>query len=213
MKEPISDPTKAPDPTAADALESELGKMLRDRKALAAGRCSIAHAEYLMRLRESKLYRNRCATWEEFCPRYLGLSKAFANRVIRALQDFGPAYFELAELIRITPDEFRAVAPLVKNGALRVGRETIALLPENADRIAIAVERLRRSTYEPHRAPSRSTVLNRLKLLERQSVELTNEFRKLAGPMAPDVDRLQLASVLRQTLGMLGRIELEMGIF
>jgi hypothetical protein len=181
-----------------------------------AGCCSVAHAESLRRLRENKLYKSRCGTWEEFCPKYLGLSKAFANRAIRALEEFGAAFFELAELIRITPEEFRAVAPFVKGKFFHAGRESIALLPENAGKLAAAVEKLRQRAPRPARKNPPSSPLSPVKLLERQCGELTTEFRRLAsltGSKAQNVDRVHLATVLRQTLGMLGRIELDLGVF
>ena len=219
MNEPISSLTRVPDRAAPDTLEFELGNLLGERKAfgLVAGRCSAAHAECLRSIRESRLYKSRCPTWDEFCPKYLGLSKAFANRVIRALEEFGPAFFELAELTRITPEEFRAVAPLVKDKVLHAGNEIIALVPENANKIAAAVEKLRKAATAEAPAPIRTAVstipLSRLRLLERQCGELTAEFRKLAGPKGKGVDRSQLAGILKKTLGMLGRVELELGVF
>jgi hypothetical protein len=82
-------------PPAADAGEFELGIILGSRIAFAsvAGRCSAADAECMRRMRDEKLYLHRAPTWEEFCPQYLGLSKAQANRVIRYLGEFGPDYF------------------------------------------------------------------------------------------------------------------------
>ena len=67
---------------AADAGEFTLGVMLGSRKAFAAvaGRCSAADAECLRRIRDRKLYLSRAATWEEFCPEYLGLSKTHVRR-------------------------------------------------------------------------------------------------------------------------------------
>ncbi len=82
----------------------KLGLMLGSRKAFAsvAGRCSAADAECLRRIRDEKLYLRRAATWEEFYPNHLGLSRAHANRIIRHLEEFGADYFEIAQLTRIT---------------------------------------------------------------------------------------------------------------
>src|SRR3989442_3804145 len=84
----------------------ELGQILGSRRAFSAiaGRCSAADAECLRRICEQKLFKHKSDSWDEFCPRYIGMSKASANRIIRLLDDFGPDYFELAQLTRITPD-------------------------------------------------------------------------------------------------------------
>ena len=210
MTKPISSST-----TTAGSPEAELGTILAERKRLgsASGRCSAAQAESLRKLRDLKLYVSRCVTWDEFCPRYLGLTKVFANRAIEAWEEFGPAFFELAELTRITRDEFRAVASRVNNKMFHADGEAIALTPENASRVATALEKLRRSSAAPIKPYTPTVNLSRMTLLEAHCTELISEFRKLTGPKAQNVDRAQLAAILRQTLGMLGRIELDLGVF
>jgi hypothetical protein len=207
MNEPIS--------ASNDSLESELGKILSDRKALRMvdGRCSAAQAECLTKLRDRKLYLCRSATWDQFCPRYLGITKLFANRAISALEAFGPSFFDLAQLTRITPDEFRMVAPRIKSKILYFDGDAIALIPENIGRITAVMEKLRGSRAKPAKTYTPPTKLIRITLLERQCTELVAEFRKLSGPRSQDVDRSQLATVLRQTLGKLGRIELDLGVY
>jgi hypothetical protein len=125
----------------------ELGMMLGTRKAFAsvAGRCSAADAECLRRLREKRLYLSRAETWEEFCPKFLGLSKTHANRIIRSLEEFGPDYFEVAQLTRITPEQYRTIAPAIREKNIHVNGQAIALLPENSDRVTAAVAELRQA--------------------------------------------------------------------
>ena len=60
---------------------------------------------------DEKLFKLRGETWEGFCRKYLGLSKSFANRIIRWLDEFGPEYFELAQLTRITADRLAGMQP------------------------------------------------------------------------------------------------------
>lgn len=201
--------------TTSRSLESEVAKILAERKTPRGtdGRCSATQAECLMTLRESKLYQGRCATWDEFCPKYLGLTKAFANRAIRALEEFGPAYFDVAELIRITPEEFRSVAPRIKDKVLHLNGEALPLILENAARISAEVQKLHGTSVRPTKPYASPTKMIRMTMLERQCTELIAEFRKLTGPLAPEVDQSQLASVLSRTLGKLGRIELEMGLY
>jgi len=125
--------------------------MLGSRQAFVsvAGRCSAADAECIRRIRDKRLYLSRAASWEEFCPQYLGLGKTHANRIVRYLEEFRPDYFELAQLTRVTTAEFRAIAPAIRDQSIHLGGEAIALIPENSDRIAAAVAELRRPAPAP----------------------------------------------------------------
>ena len=67
-----------------------------------AGRCSAAQAEGLRRLRDDKQYKRCTEKWDDFCPKYLDISRSEADRTIKLLEEFGPAYFELSHLTRIS---------------------------------------------------------------------------------------------------------------
>lgn len=204
-----------PYPSTAGTVEVDLGTMPGERDAFypAGGPCSAAHAEWLRRLRDRKLYKSHCNDWGEFCRKHVGLSGAQATEIIGILEEFGPNYFNLATLTPITPEEFRTVASKVKGRFLCVDGAAIPLLPKNARSIAAAVEKLRRPAPARTRKRRSSSPNDRVTLLEDHCREVTVEFRKLSKPKAPDVDRLHLASVLRKTLTMLGRLEMELGIY
>ena len=123
----------------------DLGTWLGRKQAFAAvaGRCSAADAECLCAIRQKKLYRARGVTWQQFCTQYAGVSRALADDLIRRLEEFGPAYFHLAGVAKITPQAFRLIAPAVSEEGVQLGEEKIAFTPENAARIAAAVEELR----------------------------------------------------------------------
>jgi hypothetical protein len=188
----------------------ELGVVLGSRRAFAsiAGRCSAADAECLRRVREQKLYLSRAATWEEFCPKYLGLSKGHANRIIRYLEEFGPSYFELAQLTHVTPEQFRAIAPAIREKNIHVRGEAIALLPENSARIAAAVAELRQRAAA---APEGSTV-ERLAVYERRFARLIAGFADFSRSPMSLAERSQVNSVLRTAVGDLQRLGLERGM-
>ena len=95
-----------------------------------AGRCSAAQAQGIRRLREQKVYKRCCEKWEDFCPRYLKMCRAEADRIIRLLDEFGPAYFELSQVTRMSPVIFRAIAPAVSDGVLHHNGEAIELTAE-----------------------------------------------------------------------------------
>jgi len=114
--------------------------------ALVAARCSAADAEILFEIREKKLFRNIEPSWEDFCTKRLGLTRSYVDRVIRQSRELGPNFTKLSSFARIKPAEYRRIAPAVTDGGLAYGGEVIALEPENAPRLAAAVEALRRDS-------------------------------------------------------------------
>jgi len=145
-----------PDNTKMDDI-FDLGTWLGRKQAFAAvaGRSSAADAECLRTIRQKKLYRARGVTWEQFCTQYAGISRSLADELIRRLEEFGPAYFHLAGVAKITPQAFRLIAPAVSEEGVQVGEEKIAFTPENAGRIAAAVEELRtRAEARPKEEPA-----------------------------------------------------------
>jgi hypothetical protein len=97
----------------------------------------------------------------QFCAQYAGVSRSLADELIRNLEEFGPAYFHLAGVTKITPEAFRLIAPAVSAEGVQCGDERVPFTPENAARIAAAVEELRtRATW-----PSRRKVGRRVRIV------------------------------------------------
>jgi hypothetical protein len=65
----------------------------------------------MKRLREEKLYRRGAPTWEDFCCAYLQTSKREADCTIRLFDEFGPDYFDLSALTRISPGDLPRYRP------------------------------------------------------------------------------------------------------
>ncbi|PWU08332.1 MAG: hypothetical protein C5B51_08020 [Terriglobia bacterium] len=130
-----------------DQLEEvlDLGTLLGRRQAFAlvAGRCSAADADCLRTIRGKKLYRKYGITWEEFCRKYAGISRTVADQLIRQLDEFGPGFFHLASLTRLTAETYRLIASSVKESGVECGGEVIPFAPENAPKLAAAVQELR----------------------------------------------------------------------
>jgi hypothetical protein len=185
------DETKNTEPTR----DFELGILLGTRNAFAAvaGRCSAADAECLRRLRDQKLYLGRAATWAEFCPKFLGLSKTRANFIIRNLEEFGPDYFEVVQLTRITPEQYRAIAPAIRDKNIHLNGEAIALIPENSDRVTAAVADLRQAAASATVAPS---VQERMAALGRRFDHLAADFEEFAASPLSLAGKSQLGAVL-----------------
>jgi len=192
-----------------------LGEILGGRRAFStvAGRCSAAEAASLRRLRDEKLYRAKADSWEEYCPKYLGMSKTNANRMIRHLEEFGPSYFEVAQLTRISADQYRAIANCVVDRTLHHDGEAIALIPENGQKIAAAVHQLRKAGGKQKpvglsslkRPGSRRA---RITQLREAAIQLTAEFADLARSSPSRRDIPTLAEIRNTTLADLYAVDL-----
>lgn len=124
----------------------DLGTWMGRKQAFAslAGGCSAADAECLRQMRSQKKYRVLGLTWAEFCKQRIGITRQYADRLIRRLEEFGPQYFRLAQATGITADEYRRIAGSVDEKGLAHGGELIPITAEDAPRLIAAVEELRR---------------------------------------------------------------------
>jgi hypothetical protein len=186
-----------------------LGTLVGRRQAFStiAARCSAADAGVLRQIRDQKAYQALEPTFAEFCSRRLGISGTHANRLIRYLEEFGPEYFELAQLTGISPAEYRAIAPAVKDQAVHCGEQVIALLPENAEKLAAAVAELRAAA--PKRAEPSGE--HRFELLERKTGRLVEEFRAMYRTTEEAGDRLRIVALLDAARDRIEHLELELG--
>ena len=196
---------------ADDAALLDLGAILGRNLAfsLVAGRCSAAAAEGLRRLRKEKLYKRCTKKWDDFCPKYLKMSRVEADRTIKLWEDLGPAYFELSQLTRISPQTFRAVAPSIQDGALLYNGETIALTTENSSKVAAAVAELRRSL--PKKSPDMN-LERRIAKLEKSCAAVVAEFETISSDRGIGAARTRLESALARVRAELGRVAKENGL-
>jgi hypothetical protein len=124
----------------------ELGTWIGRKQAFAslAGGCSAADAECLRKMRDHRQYRALGLTWEEFCSQRIGITRQWADKLIRRLEEFGPQYFRLAQATGITPEEYRRIAGSIGEKGLAHAGELIPITAEDAPRLIAAVEELRR---------------------------------------------------------------------
>lgn len=124
----------------------ELGTWIGRKQAfsLIAGRCSAADAECIRQMRNKRAYRAVGLNWDRFCRERLGICRATADLIVRHLDEFGPTYFTLVQVMRITADEYRRIASAVSGEKLLHAGEEIPIEAENAPRLAAAIEDLRR---------------------------------------------------------------------
>lgn len=165
----------------------ELDQLIGERRAFSriSDSCSAADAECLRRMREEKLYLSKGLNWDEFCPKYLGISKTEANRIIRRFDEFGQSYFDVSRIVRISPEGYRAIAPAVKDNAIEWNGERIALIRENAKQVAAAIHSLRAEaearTNPEDEAPavSKDPTYDRLCQIDRRANQLLAELREI----------------------------------
>ena len=196
-------------PPAEAAGSFDLGSLIGQRKAfsLIAGRCSAAEAAAIRRMREERVYQASKLTWKEFCPRHLHMSRSQAGHLIRLLEEFGPDYFELMQLTRISRDEYRAIAHAVKDGHIHWQSEAIALLPENSGKVAAAVAGLREAAKpaEDHAGPPAPA----MDTLKQRSDEVVAGWSRLveSRAMLPPSERQQLKNLIAKMRQELQRLE------
>jgi hypothetical protein len=194
------------------AVMLDLGVALGKNQAfgLVAGRCSAAQAAMLVRLRQEKKYLLCAPNWREFCTSFLRISGSEADRMIRLWEEFGPEYFEIAQLMRISPDGYRAIAPAVKDGALHHNGEAIEFDQENSRRLAAAVSELRTSQKKK---PKRQRAMHeRLAELDRRCSWIIAEFEEISSKESAGENWLQFTGILTRARTELARIEAENGL-
>ena len=196
-----------------DALEGDLdlGALLGRHEAfgLIAGRCSAAQAMCLREIHETKIYKKRCPDWGQFCRDYLHMARSRVQEIIGLLNEFGPQYFELSQLTRVSAETYRAIRPALQDNTLQVDGESIALIPANAARISAAVAGLRKAARpqppKPLPAPKPSEK-DRVAELGRRCSEILSEFENLA---TNNRYRHELAGILVRLQTGLDRVQLQ----
>jgi hypothetical protein len=182
-----------PESKSSHSLMLELGFALGQNHTfgLVAGRCSAAQAHGIRKLREEKLYKELCEKWEDFCPKYLNMSRVEADRIIRHLAEFGTAYFEVSQITRISPETFRAIAPAVSDGVLHHNGEAIPLNAENSRKVAAAVVDMRSALPKKSAASSESAQLlqQRIHGLADRCVAILAELSRSSSDDYPGITR------------------------
>jgi hypothetical protein len=178
----------------------DLGMVLGQNQAFGflAGRCSAAQAETIRRLRNEKLYKRVTEHWREFCPQYLKMSGAQADSIIRLWEEFGAGYFEIAQLTRVSPETYRALAPAVEDGVLNLNGEQIELTIENSRKVAAAVSQVRRSL--PSKRPGELQVNDRIDRVNQLCTAIIDEFAAIKRSMENSNERYMSAVVRLHTL-------------
>lgn len=190
-----------------------LGSVLGQSQAfgLVAGRCSAAQAACLHRLRQTNEFQLVTPRWREFCSQHLGIDGRNADRIVRLWEEFGATYFELAELTRIPPNTYRALAPSIHDGALHLNGEVIELIPENSRRLAAAIARFRRGA-PPSKPVPQLAPHEQLAALDERCTALVAEFQQFSNKERCGENWLQFTAILQRLSAALSRIARENGL-
>jgi hypothetical protein len=165
----------------------ELGQWIGRRQAfgMMAGKTAAAAIECLRRIRDDKLYRAKGVDWSGFCQKYAGMDRSYADRLIRRYEEFGPNYFSLSEIMRISPEAYRQIAGAVGDDGLAFGDQKIPISPENSHQIVDAVNALREQYCHADETPPKkreTAIAAARRRLEESIAELVYLF---AGKLEP----------------------------
>ena len=123
-----------------------------------AQQCSSARVACLKQVRDTEAYKSLNLTWDEFCPEHAGISRSQADRLISQLSRFGAPYFQLTDIVPVSPAAYREIEPAIVDGTIKFRGEQIPIARENADKIKAAVHALRKDV---ERAESENLVRSR----------------------------------------------------
>src|SRR6266481_7149045 len=184
-----------------DEMPFELGQWLGRKQAfgLIAGKTAAAEVECLRRIRDGSLFRTKGVDWSGFCQKYVGVTSSYANRLIRQYEEFGPNYFDLSRIMRISADSYRKIAEAVSDDGIAFGGEKIAISPENSDKIAEAVSALREQagdSADNHSNPPEKGVA----AVRRRLLACVAEMTRLFEGGLEDSDREELANAVSSGL-------------
>ena len=112
--------------------------------AAVAGKCSASQVACLRKIRDERAYRATGLDWRQFCSQRLGMTRLHADRLIRNLNEFGPRYFDLCQVVRVSPETFRRIGAVVSSAGIEIEGEIVPIRTENSFRISEAVEALRK---------------------------------------------------------------------
>ena len=110
---------------------------------LIARGCTAAQAEYIRKMKKSEAHKILGLTWDQYCPKYLGISRVTADEIVSRLETLGQGFFRLREFMRISPRVYRRIQPAVQGESIEIDGETVPINAENSARIRAAVLKIR----------------------------------------------------------------------
>ena len=167
-----------------------------------AHHCSAARAACLKHVRDTAAYQTLNLTWDQFCPEHAGISRSQADRLIGQLAEFGAPFFQLTDIVPVSPTVYREIAPAIDGGVIEFRGEQIPITPENAIRIKGAVNALRKEVQRAESEAQIRTPVSVTSLVIRFDACFENMARLIKQDPADDV-RAALRGLVAYTTGKL----------
>ena len=193
----------------------ELGTWIGRRQAfgLMASRSTAADIECLKTIRERRLYKPKATTWAEFCERHVGFTRAHVDRLIQQIEEFGPNYFHISQMMRISPESYRAIARAVREDGIEFGGEMIPIHPAHSQRIVNAVQGLLKAAEQNKERPRRAgvkrehdqirkaplTPRQRMERMRKQVDRYASQFSEITREKLNYQDHVRLAQLLDES--------------
>jgi len=173
--------------------------------AVVVSKCTLAQAECLRQMRETRAYEQYGLTWDEFCPHHAGISRSKADHLIQQVKEFGEDYFRLSALVNISDETYRAVAPLLHGETINLGGEKLALIPENATKIRAAIQSFREELHKTHieTLQQRGNMMD----LHKQLGEIVENFSRRARHPLPTDEVGKLPALLNYAIRQLNEVK------
>lgn len=171
-----------------------------------ANGCTAAQAECLRQISESGAYKQTGLDWNGFCAEYIGVSRPRVDALIHNLEEFGETFFDLSNIVRISPDAYRRVASKIKDESIQIGAELVPIVPENAARIRKAIHQARKEASQSrHETRALNADVN---LLMMQFENDFNRAHDLAGDYhLTKLEYESLTMILEYVRGRVDRLE------
>jgi hypothetical protein len=166
--------------------------------AVMATKCTLAQAECLRQIRESRAYEAYGLTWEKFCRQHAGIARSQADRLIHQLNEFGATYFRLSELVNISDATYRQLAPRIHGDTIEIGGQQLAIIPENAPKLRAGIHKLRGEL----RTLQTEMLFHRAEMadLQKQLEDILGQFSRRARFPLPGDQRESFANLLRHVI-------------
>jgi hypothetical protein len=119
----------------------------------------FAQAKCWKEIHDSGDYKTLGLTWEEFCTEHLGLVRTRVEAIIAGLEEFGENFCRLSEILRVSPETYRAISPKIAGDAIEIDGEMVPIAAENSALIRGAVQRMRAElTQHPRTRPTKDPI-------------------------------------------------------
>ena len=208
--EPTEQTTSVEDEQTPSQLD--IGQVIGMQQAfgLIGAKCSAGQAELLRQIRDTGVHRFLNLSWDDFCPRYVGVSRQHVDATIRRLNEFGDVYFRLSAIVNVSPETFREMLPRISGGTIEIAGNVVPIEPENAPAIRAEVNRLR----DELRSAKTSLARHARIPVDRAQTTLDNalcKLRNIGGRLSDQAERESLRTIIHAAVDQLSSLERSLG--